>query len=785
MRTIVLAAGVGLVWSWVLPATAGADATAAAADNTRQAADSLKRSADDAIVTPDAPRRAARLVALCQFTLRLLPNDPETHRIFAYVIYPSQGRDRSTVEALEAYLAIRPADHAAAVRWMDLTSSGRNTAEARLGYLASLGADMSKSAALRAEAEARRGQILVGRGLRAEAAKAFARTLELDGGNAAALAGRLSLIPKASAHDRTRALLADLRANAGRAATANELADLLQAAGLYAQATVFYKHLRALADQPGSTSQARHLAAVRLCNAMLDNGQAEEVTRMLPTLLRVFSSSIDLRSLLAEAWRTEGNDEKADEQITAIESVYRSAHDSGTVSTAMAGELAMFYLVTRRDPGRAREYAEQVARKAKGDPVAQRLLGASEIASGKPELLRTGRQRLENILDKDLYAAVLLAEHYFSRGDRAAGVKALRAGMKLPRGGPACRKLTALAAKHKVPVAPVPGSSEIGEAVDRAGTECLDMSVTPEKFISITVELGGGRTPGPAHLAPGEPLAVRLTLRNTSKVPVPLGKRGLLEPAVALDVTVEGGRIKKHFADLPLCVWPAPRYLPPNRTLQATVRLDVGRLGRLLAETPLTKLDLTVNAIVSPIRPFGRVMSGLPMKVKPLKIVRTDLLGRFDRSTTTEWPKRYQYTLGMIVRDMKRGDLARRMRAARQVAALLALARGIERDTAKAPKPLQGQVTKPVLLTMFREVMKDSSYAVRAEMIASLGNVPLDKHIKALLAPATRDSHPLVRFRLAELLVAAESSAIKPIRAALAKDTDDLVRLMAQALGKR
>ena len=822
MRTSALTAVVLPVWIWVLQAPGGAAETSPAALSARQAADSLKRDAADMIVTPDAPSRAARLVALSRFTLRLLPNDPETLRTFANVIYPSQGRLDSAARALDAYLAARPGDHYAALRRMDLALADKDTAEGRLAYLASLSADSSRPGALRSEAHARRGQILIARGLRPEAKKAFERALGLDPGNASALAGRLGLMPNPATADRAEALLADLSANAGGAATANELADLIQAAGLHDQAIVFYTHLHVLADRPGSTRQARHLAAVRLFNAMLDAGQHAGVTEMLPPIIRTFSSSVDLRSLLAEAWRGAGNDEKADEQIAAIWATYRPAHDSGRVSTALAGELAMFFLVTRPDAENARIYADQIARKAGDDPVAQRLVGGAKIAQGRKDrkdrkaaedLIAAGRRQLDRILDRDLYAAVLLAKDYLSDDDLKAAEKAIRAGLKLPRGGPACRQLLELVARYnelvakrnpagrsKITVMPVPGSKQLAALLDKHGirtapavgrqtvgpqADSLRMRWKPDKFIRITIEPIGESSSGTVRMLPGEPLAVTLTLENISSVPVPLGKRGLLEPAVALDVTVEGGRIKKHLVDLPMGVWPAPRYLRPGQALRTIVSLDVGRLGRLLAETPLTELTLTVNATVSPVRPFGKVISTLPMKVKPLKIVRTDLLGRFDRGTAAAWPKRYQYTLGMIVRDMKRGDLAQRMRAARQVAALLALARGIERDNAAAPAPLAGHVTKPVLLTMTREVLKDTSYAVRAEMIAALGGVPIDKHIRLVLVPAAGDPHPLVRFRLAELLVATRVASARPVIATLAKDTDELVRLMAGAFGKR
>lgn len=784
MRRIILAIPASLACVWALQAAAPRPDVA---QDAPRAADSLKRSADHMIVMRNAPLRAARLVALSRFALRLVPDDPRTHRTFADVIYPSQGQGPQARKALEAYLVGTPDDHMAAVRWLVLASSAEQTAEARVTLLASVANDESKPAALRSEAAARLGQLRVGRGERDDAAKAFAGALVLDPGNAIALAGRLDLLPQVTPQERVRTLLADLEATAGGAATASELADVLQAVGLHREAVVLYEYLLALASLPGSTSQDRQRATVRFCNALLDARQALKIIEILPPMLRIFRTSIDLRSLLAEAWRATYNDTKAKEQIAAIEVIYKSARDTGRVSTAMAGELAMFYLVARPDAERALQYARQVAAQAPSDSTfARRVLGAAELASGKTDLVAAGRKRLESILDRDLYAAALLARHHFAAADRDAAVAAVRAGMKLPRGGPAWRQLVALAEKHTVNVPLVAGSTQIAALMARLRPQSLQMRRTPGKFIRVTITAATGSAPGPVRLAPGDVPAARLTIENISKVPIPIGRRGLIEPLASLEVAVDGAGDQKHFSDLPRCLWPAPRYLQPAQKLQDVVRLDVGTLGLLLAETPLTELTLTVTPVVSPVEPFGRVISALlPLKIEPLKIVRADLLGSFDRKTPAEWPARYQRALGLIVRDMKQGDTERRMRAARQVASLLALARRIERRAAAAPEPLKDAFTKPVLLTMLREVMKDASYAVRAEMIAAMDDVPIDRHIMALLAPAAQDPHPLVRFRLAEIVVTASPTSARDILAVLARDTDPLVRLMANPFATR
>jgi len=760
-------------------ATAG---PAGAADRleARITADSLNRSARDILLTTNAPKRAARLVDLCRFARRLDQANPQTLDLLARVIYPSQHRPEDAAKALEAYLAVRGGDHAAGLRWLDLSLTAQNTAEARLAHLARVSGDTSRPAALRAEAEAQRGQILAGQGQTDAAGKAFDRALELDAGSAVALAGRMNLLPGPTTVQRVEALLADLRANAGQAATANELADLLQALGLHTQALVYYTHLDVLANRPGSTGQARHLAAVRLFNAMLDAGQAQQVVKTLPKVLVLNKRSVDLRSMLVEACRTVGDDEQATEQISAIEQIYTVSTTDPKVSPAQAGELAMFFLLTKPNAEKALKYARLAARQAGEDPVAQRLLGAAEIASKDPALVRTGTARLAKAAAGDLYAAALLARHYAETGDRAGAQRAVDASLKLPRGGPAGRLLAAIARKAKIPLTPAAESKDVTALLAAADGTALLASADPGKFVTVTLEPVG------ETMIPGRDLTLAVTLTNIAKIPVPLGTRGLVRPVVKLEVAVAGSRNARTYDDLPLCVMPAPRYLQPGKSVRAVVRLDVGRLGRLLAATPLTELTLTVKPTVAPVKPFGRIISAVPtLNVAPLKITRSDLLGAFDRTRPDLWASQYAKALETIKTDLTGADVLKRVTAARQTAALLAVARGIERRAAKAPEPLSGRVSKAALLPLLRQALNDASFAVRAETVAAMANVSLDRHILPLLTGAARDPHPLVRFRLAELLGASRSVGVRTTMKALAADDDDLVRSMAQTFLSR
>jgi len=776
-------------------------ATEATPDDDALATESLKRSAAEMLMSSNAPRRAARLVAHCSFARTLRPQDAQTLRTFATVIYPSQQRHDATIEALKAYRAIHPDDHAIALRWLDMTVAATNTAEERLTLLATLAGDASQPASLRSEAEAQRGRLLQGQGQDAQAGKAFDAALKLDGGNASALAGRLSLMTDPTRADRVALLLADLKANAAQPATANELADLLQTVGLHKQAVLYYKHLQVLADRPGSTGDDRRLAAVRLCNAMLDAGMAVEVTQVIPPLLTTFPNSVDLRSMLADAWIDRGEVAKAQKQITAIASIYGADHIGTKVPTAVAAERAMFFIITRPDAEQALKYAEQVAREAPQDVVAKRLLGAATIASvptdsedakEKSKLVTQGRKVLESIKDKDLYAAALLAKHYIKTEDWNNARSVIQAAVKLPRGGPAFRLLAKAAAELRkanpqaaVSLSPPEESRKIQTLVRNAGTAPLDMAVNTGAFIAVTIESVEGDT-----LAPGQDLALAVTLTNISTVPIPIGRRGLIEPVVALSVTAKSATNSagkpRVYHNLPSCVWPAPRYLQPGKELRSVVRLDVDLLGRLLATAPLTEYTLTVTATVAPMKPFGRVMSSLPtLKVEPLKITRTDLLGAFDRTKATLWPAQYTKALNTINADLKHADAGRRLVAARQVTSLLALVRAIERYSAKPPKPLAGVLKKPPLLLALRQALNDPSHVVRAETVASLANVSMDRHIRPMAIASANDKHPLVRFRVAELLGVSHAVGVTRTMRALLADENELVRTMTEAFNVR
>jgi len=743
------------------------------------AASALRHSAYWMVYAPaKTPGRAIRRLALTRFADKLVPNDPQTAWLLAQS-HAGQGMMRPAAEATRTYLAAYPDDFARWADWLNYSLAAiGDTAEQRLSFLQKVAEDESIPRAVRAEAESQIGSLYVRQGEKGKAADAWKLALQLDDRSPVALEGRVAASGLAPV-ERAAALMGLLRANPLDYDSAWDLGWLLGAQGLYEKEVEFCEHGWEVVWRRGDPdTQARFFGDYM--DALLDAGQAKKALEKLAPVAQKLGKNLDVRLLQVEAWQMLGDANQAQEVLRELTAAYEKKEAGASISPDFAREVARFYLVMLRRPEAALKYARQAERLAGEDPNVQKVLGAAELAGGDKGLAAAGEARLRKLLQKDAEAAAFLAEHYYASGAKEAGEKALQAGAAVTRRGPAFRRLAAIAGKQGVKLAPAPEQAGVLKVVESFDRRCLEMALAPEKFLRVTIR------PVVPRVLPGEPVEVEATLENIGPVDLPLGDGGLVSPVMGLRVTVEG--FTDVFTDVPMVIWPAPRYLGSGKAVTARARLDVGRLGDFLATRPLWDLTLKVEGILGPIQKDTNFESWLPtVTIEPAKLVRQDLLeipdlsGQFDRGSAAAWPQAYQTALGYVVRDMKQGELPARVRAARQVGALLTLVQQIETKRLEAPKNLRGQATKPVLLTMLREVLKDPSPVVRSEMLAALGTAVLDGGILEQIAPAVSDPSPLVRFRAVELIGASGTAGRQTIVDFLVQDPDELVRLMASA----
>jgi len=745
----------------------------------RLAAESLRNSAMElANAPPQTPARAPRLVAVTRFALRLDPANPRTHWLLAG-IHEIQGDDVQAAKSLEVCLRSDARDHVLCRRWLATKIRALDNADQRIDLLKSVIDNDALPAALRAQAAVHWADILSRQGLRDAELRALRRAMKLDPGHPA-LRRILDLQADLAPLERVKILLGQLRGNPAASNLADpnepspawELAVVLNSLGLHRESVEMFAHAWALFSRAGGSPKASQFFNVQYFNAMLDAGMVKEAIERFSFMLEGPGQSVDLLSLMLEAYRAAGQKDKAEEIIKAIERRHRIAKAASPNSVALSAEIAWFYLVTKPRPYSAIGPAEKLPA---DNPTYQRILGVAELATGKIE---QGLKRLTKLMATDPYAAAALAEHYLQNNDRQSARRAIIAGAEgAARGGPAFRKLLALAAANNVKLPPAKGADEARKAFKAFDRRYLDMGLHPEKFLAVKIS-------APSPIVPvGEPIFIEATLTNQGPLPAPIGSAGLANAAMSLQVEALGAT-KTSFADMSLVLWPAPRYLKPGESVTRKVRLDAGSLGRHLAERPLENVRLSVSGMLDPIQHGKTFRSALgDVKPAPAALTRVGLLRGDGGTSPGDAARAYKLALGRIVRDIKRGGLAARMAAARKIASLLAVIDRVAARRARLPKGLEQAVKKPVVLAMLRAVLSDRSPVVRAEMLAALGRVRLDESILMLLGPAIGDADPLVRLRAAELIGASDTPDKQTVLDHLADDPDELVSLMAKAFG--
>jgi tetratricopeptide (TPR) repeat protein len=721
--------------------------------------------------------RAARLVGLAEFARRLAPDDPDINNTIAYISLVRK-EDKALAEAIRKSFKARSNDHALALQWLSSEMKGLQDAQSRSAFLSDVASDSKRSAELRAAASVHLADILIGQGLRQKASEAFETAVKLDPYLPAALAGQLTLAEKVAPVDRARMWALELTVNPHSVSQSARFGAMLDAAGIYKQGARFYDYAWRASKRLGLERKASLDFAVQHCNAMLNAGQYKQAAEIFGPISRRFSDSVLLRVLLIEACNKGQQSERAKMYAGEIEAIFAPRISGGNPDASAAAELAWLYLITGTDIQSALDYAKRAAALKPLAPASIRAMATARIVSGKQSIVDMGRESLQKIADKDVFAAAFLAEHYFRIGRAENGKKLVLSGLALSRSGQAARRLIALARKHSITVPPTEGSKELQALAESIPESLMELGLAPEKSIHLKVL-------APRQVDAGDGIVVQVELSSTYDGKISAGMGGLIPATVSIDVVVEGRKTEK-LKDVVRLVLPVGRYLSAGKKVTVSGRIDVGALQALLVTRPLDDLKLTISPrlvqpgskTLGPNQPEPPVLTSVTTAV----VNRTGILGKFDRSTTASWRSTYKHCLSLIMGDLKVSDLRIRIRAARQIASLLVLSDGIKSGKLRPPSQLSGRINRDVLVLMVAEVLKNRSDVVRAEMLAALGQVKLDATIIRGLGGIIRDNSALVRFRLVELLGASGLAGQQPILKHFAKDKYDLVADLAKAM---
>jgi tetratricopeptide (TPR) repeat protein len=759
------------------PAVAAGTAASQPAEADLLAAESLRHSAMSMIYARwDARGRAGRLVALAAYAQKLDPANVQAAWIMSN-IYQSRGQASAAEGALWRQLQADPNDFNLGLSYINVGLSARGKPDERQAFLQSIVENAALPDPLRAQAVVEQGRVFFENRDFSSAARLFNQALQLDGLNTEALQGVMATATTPpSLADSAQTLTKMIQASPRSPGLVGNLAAVLSAAGLHAQAAPLFDTMwEDAVAAAGPDAQPPVMMAGSYLQSLLDSGRAEKAVQIFDPLMEKYPADHGLMYLMIEAYRAVGRPDRADQLAQRIVSDLESQRAGTQPSTDAMMERAWLYTVYYPKPDLALADAQQAATGAGDDPTVQRILGAAELLSGQGEKVAAGLSRLEKLKATDAAAAALLAGHYFAAGDETAAKDAITATINVASNGWAYRYVRDLAAKRNITLLPHPQAQAVQQIFDQFDKRYLDMGRYPEKYLAVSLR------PVADARRPGEGVQIEAVLTNTGGIPVPLGQQGLIQPVMNLEATA-APLTQERFTNLPMVVWPAPKYLPAGGSVSTVVRIDVGSLEYFLNRHPLDEASITATGMLDPVPQGRQTVSSVPrLRVAPLVIGRQSLVGKIDVDSSEQWGRAYPYALRVIMTDLVRGALPQRMLAARQLGELVTWVRDVQLFKAKMPEAMRGVINKGVLLAMVQKALQDPSDVVRAEMLAALQCAQMDSEILAVVLPAAKDASPLVRFRLVELLGATAARGQEKTIDAMSHDGDALVRQMASA----
>lgn len=781
-------------WSAVPPAAATRPAV-----EDHLTARSLAHGANGLIYLSKPVAQAPRMLALGQMAYRMDPDDPVILQLMADM-YQSQSKGKSAAAVLQRLLALYPDSYGLGTRWLENALSGLDIAPAKLAMLDVVADDAAVPAAVRAYACYRQSTLYQGDGQKKEAMDKVLRTLELDRWNVYALREEFLNRSNPGSADVVAYCLNVLSGNPRSVESAWKLAQVSGAMGLYESSVNFFTYVNLLMqfrgrDDAGKWSQfyAEYFnSLLDLLQSKRDAAGEKKLEPQIEQACKAFPLSIDLKSLWIEDCIAIGQKAKADQIAQSMKAVYEERAKSSVMTGDLASEIAWFHLVMMPDPKAAMKYAQDAFKVNDKSPVVNRILGVAELLSDDPDLQKQGEKRLRTLLKYESFAGVFLAEYYDRQGNPDGVAGAVDACASRGRSGPAFRRLQDLrfrieARDKKAPALPeIADLAKVEALFNQYDDRVLKVLTEPGKALEITIK------PVKDQFLPGEPIEVEAVLKNVGAVPLPLGSPGLFNPVMEIVVRA-GGEAGPAFANVPVFSWQAPRYLNASQTLRSRIRLDVGALGHYLADRPFEEIPLTIQGVLDgEVRGDARgqaLVSSVPtMKIEPATLTRSNLLtlaDEFKPNVPASWAPAYKTVLGLIAqKQIVRGDLAQRMRAAAQVNSLLAAARHAEIGDIKLPPSLAWAVQKPAIQSMMKELIQDKSAAVRAEALASLPDAPMDQMTITLLSVLIDDPSPAVRLRVLDALGTAELKGKERLLDRYSKDADEIIQALAKVLAK-
>lgn len=665
--------------------------------------------------------------AFLQAAVKLSPNEPRLYRLL--IEAQLQLRDTAgAIQSLEAYTALERGDQVARLQLIDLYVAQMDTVEKRIAYLDDLLQNTTLFPEFRSAVAMRAAQVYLERDQKQQAMAMLDQALSLNPLNPEACQMNLARQQEAGTPaTRAAASLAVLRANPAEVNAMNQLANELAAAGLHDDAQRWFN--RAFDLQPKIGRPVDRVAFLDAAISSLVLGQAKTAEGRALSLVGFDPSDFDahLVRLLAikrlnagEAAVASAVGNATDSLVNRINALHEALDGKPSATTQPTGELVQRLpdpladaqaLKAKGDAQLADAYANAMSDLAwvtmyfAGKPAdAEPLIGAMRILLPENsvvvsrlegwQLLLSGKTdeaaaKFGTIADRDPISAAGLIRIKSGTDASAAFAEAQTLVDAHPSGLLGAILIEATGVQGVRPRPNEETANAVSAELAKFPMKWLDILETPAEFYSITAS--AGKVP----FAFGEPILVKVQLRNGGNFPIALGPNGAVKPDLWVDCTMKVGQAQQ----MPGVAFERLNQrllLSPGQFVEQTIRIDQGQLWNVMQSNPGISFPLYFSILTNPVPGQGGAAPG------PGGF-------RFNLRTIERQPVNMQIPQQReaVLRDLSIGDAAAKIRAQEVLAQVV-------QQVSRPEAGDQGAAMAADLKQAIEQGMADSNSGVRA-----------------------------------------------------------------------
>jgi tetratricopeptide (TPR) repeat protein len=719
----------------------------------------------------DSAERAALLLELAS---RVRPDDARILRLLAEAAHAA-GRSDAERSALRALIKADPGDLVAQVGYLDFVAGATQAIDERARIYKAAFDSQALDPQIRSEMAVRLARIAGERGDTPAAREFLGQALTLNDVNVGALREWVRMTEK-SPDERVRALAALLAANPYQPDAWLTLARLLETAGLHRQAgdalIAFIEQTQKDGGQPNADTfeeMAMELAiASRRAEAypvLAQLASLEDAPLSVLVAARLVANEIvniptpaeptTTGPATAPAARTSRTvvpaprprSDKPDLTLILRKRLLDSLKQKTPAALADAAwiELSVMPTPSLDVESWLNDYAAAAPNKGADDKTLARLRGWWLLRQGKTA---EAQAALAPLADSDPLAQLGLAR---ALGDQNKRDEAARQFNDLWSHHP-----TGMFALQVMQAARAAG---VTLAETRVATQyASDLAAIPQAFWTAHRQPRDLELLSPDDLRPrykiGDPITLNVQITNTSGRALPVGPDGAIKSTVGIIGVVRNAPAIGMYAIENL---QRVYRLPPRGTIQATLRLDQGRLGSLFTANPIRTLENTFSLITAPRGTPEQAMFGLGgqvVTIQPPGITRVGVTLNAQSAGSD---------LDAIFREINGDDPQRQLVAIAITSALLGQLGPVASDPAASSETAR-QLLSRALLPM----IKSPSPIVRAWTLRYLPAKGLSPELAAASHAMDSDPDPIVRASWAtnEVIVASDDPAARKTTAA-------------------